>query len=137
MRKYNTVMAIIFIVINFLPFIFGVCFFFLIIPIPGIVLYFFYWRILKQQTSILEIRNTWIATAIYNLLLMAIFSSKDGAELLEIQMPEQAWMLAYQAAAFAAGSIMAYMNQNYLQESKSLANIILENEEDTEVIQNI
>jgi len=130
-------MAIIFIVINFLPFIFGVCFFFLIIPIPGIVLYFFYWRILKQQTSILEIRNTWIATAIYNLLLMAIFSSKDGAELLEIQMPEQAWMLAYQAAAFAAGSIMAYMNQNYLQESKSLANIILENEEDTEVIQNI
>jgi hypothetical protein len=137
MRKNNLVMAIIFIVINLLPFIFGICFFFLLIPIPGIILYFYYWRMLSKQTTLAEIRNTWLATAIYNLVLILIFSSEDGARALEIKMPEQGWILAYQAAAFTAGALMAYLNHNFIQANEKSELYDFENEQDTQTIENI
>lgn len=121
MQKYNFTLALIFIIVNLVPFIFGVVFFFTIIPIPGIILYIFYWRILNTKTSIQEIRNTWIATAIYNLLLIIIFQNDlldHGSD--SFNNEEVMWMTLYQGVAGVAGIFSAYMNQSYLTAGNEL-----------------
>ncbi|RYD82939.1 MAG: hypothetical protein EOP53_02265 [Sphingobacteriales bacterium] len=119
MRNYNLTLAIIFIIANLIPFIFGIVFFFLIIPIPGIILYIFYWRILNQKTSLQEIRNTWIATAIYNFLLIIIFQNDLmglGSE--GFRQDDLQWTTLYQGIGCILGIVSAFVTQDYISKNQ-------------------
>lgn len=98
MKTFSQKIALGFAIVNIIPAIFGIIMFWAIVPLPGLILYFFYWMAWENKFILIAERILWLATIIYNafLIWLGIYETNFSFEI---------WGVVYQSVSITIALI--------------------------------